>query len=172
MNNHSNQASFGSSDWLMGAVKKNPEGLLLLAAGCALLMRSGNSWTGSTASNSGSGRAFSDHQPGSRGGRDSDWGVADGISRTADTAGEYASNLTRSMTETASEYASTAGDYADRAKRTIAEGSGRIADQAQSTMQNTVDRVLREQPLAVALAGLAAGALGRRKPHSNRRSRI
>ena len=26
--------------WLVGAVKNNPEGLLLLAAGCALLMRS------------------------------------------------------------------------------------------------------------------------------------
>ena len=30
----------GAAGWLVGAVKNNPEGLLLLAAGCALLMRS------------------------------------------------------------------------------------------------------------------------------------
>ena len=30
----------GATGWLVGAVKNNPEGLLLLAAGCALLMRS------------------------------------------------------------------------------------------------------------------------------------
>ena len=28
-----------TSDWLLGAMKKNPEGLLLLAAGAVLLMR-------------------------------------------------------------------------------------------------------------------------------------
>ena len=31
----------GAGDWIMGAVTRNPEGLLLLAAGAALLMRSG-----------------------------------------------------------------------------------------------------------------------------------
>ena len=28
-------------DWLIGTARRNPEGLLLLAAGCALLLRSG-----------------------------------------------------------------------------------------------------------------------------------
>ena len=32
----------GAGEWIMGAVTRNPEGLLLLAAGCALLMRSGS----------------------------------------------------------------------------------------------------------------------------------
>ena len=31
----------GGTKWIMGAMTRNPEGLLLLAAGCALLMRSG-----------------------------------------------------------------------------------------------------------------------------------
>jgi len=31
----------GAGEWIMGAVTRNPEGLLLLAAGVALLMRSG-----------------------------------------------------------------------------------------------------------------------------------
>ena len=42
MNNNSNPGGL-SADWLMSAVKKNPEGLLLLAAGCALLFRTGSS---------------------------------------------------------------------------------------------------------------------------------
>jgi len=164
MSNHSNQG-FGSSDWLMGAVKKNPEGLLLLAAGCALLMRSGSSWMGSAASGSGSSGSSSGDQSrnrsdsASRGERGNNWGVADGMSRTVETARDYASDVSRSVGDTASEYASTVGDYAEKAKRTIVQSSERIAEQAQSTMQNTVDRVLREQPLAVALAGIAAGAL-------------
>ena len=33
--------SAGAGEWIMGAVTRNPEGLLLLAAGAALLMRSG-----------------------------------------------------------------------------------------------------------------------------------
>ena len=42
MNNNSNPGGL-SADWLMSAVKKNPEGLLLLAAGCALLFRTRSS---------------------------------------------------------------------------------------------------------------------------------
>ena len=33
--------SGGAGEWIMGAVTRNPEGLLLLAAGAALIMRSG-----------------------------------------------------------------------------------------------------------------------------------
>src|SRR4051812_8932134 len=110
---NSNQGSFGSSDWLMGAVKKNPEGLLLLAAGCALLMRSGSSWIGSAASGSGSARASSDYDPrprpvpAPRGERGSDWGVTEGISRTTEAARDYVSDVSRTVSETASAYAST-----------------------------------------------------------------
>ena len=43
MTYHSHRDAQGTGDWIMGAVKSNPEGLLLLAAGCALLLRSGAS---------------------------------------------------------------------------------------------------------------------------------
>jgi hypothetical protein len=163
MTNSTNRGS-GSGDWLMGAVKKNPEGLLLVAAGCALLLRSGSSWFGSAASGSRSNTSPSGYQPRygeptARAQGGSDWGVSEGISRTAESAREYASDVSRSVSETASAYASSIGEYADQAKRSIVDGSGRLAEQAQSTMQHTVDRVLRDQPLAVALAGVAAGAL-------------
>ena len=40
----------------------------------------------------------------------------------------------------------------------MSERSSRLGRQAQSTLQDGVERVLRDQPLAVAVAGLAAGA--------------
>jgi hypothetical protein len=67
--------------------------------------------------------------------------------------------MSQSISGAASEYVSTVGDYADKTRRTIVEGSEHLAEQARSTMQTTIDRVLREQPLAVAVAGVAAGAL-------------
>ena len=53
--------------------------------------------------------------------------MAEGISRTAETARDYASDVSRSVSETASEYASSVGDYADKAKRSIVESSERLA---------------------------------------------
>jgi len=164
MNNYSNSPTFGSADWLMSAVKKNPEGLLLLAAGCALLLRFGRT------SAQGSRYVPGQYQryPGSHAGyddNDQEWKMREGMSRAAETAREYASNVGKSLSDTAENvgktlsettdrYVSAAGDYAEEARRTIVDQSGRIVDQAQTT----VERIVREQPLAVAIAGLAAGA--------------
>ena len=62
------------------------------------------------------------------------------------------------MAETASSYASSVSNYAEDIGRGAAEQTGRLAQQAQSTLQETITRVVQEQPLAVALAGIAAGA--------------
>ena len=40
------QISNQTGDWLLDTVQRKPEALLLIAAGCALLMRSGGSLTG------------------------------------------------------------------------------------------------------------------------------
>ena len=40
MSNYSHREDVGAGERLLGAVRRNPEGLLLLAAGAALLMRS------------------------------------------------------------------------------------------------------------------------------------
>ena len=47
MTNYSHRSNT-PSDGIMGAIKANPEGLLLLAAGCALLMRSGSARSSSS----------------------------------------------------------------------------------------------------------------------------
>ena len=80
--------------------------------------------------------------------------MPEGMSRAADTAREYASNVGKTVSETARSYALAAGEFADHASQTIRDQSGRIAEQTQST----IERIVREQPLAVAIAGAAAGA--------------
>ena len=159
MSRETQTATFPSSDWFIGAVKSNPEGLLLLAAGCALLMRKGG-----TAERQAGRKAHA--QGGQRGPRRQDanaststTGIGENMSQMAETATDYASDLTEKITETAGSYASSVSGYADEARRTVSEGSAQIGRQAQTNFQRTVDRVLREQPLAVVLAGLAAGAV-------------
>jgi hypothetical protein len=62
------------------------------------------------------------------------------------------------VSETASAYASAASDYADTAARAVAEQSRRVARQAQSGFEHTTQYVLQDQPLAIAVMGLVAGA--------------
>ena len=157
MTRHSNTSAQGTSDWLMGAVKSNPEGLLLLAAGCALLLRSGASKvSGQTSGRSPASGVGGSQQynPGNYGQRPTGSGISESISHAADSAREYAADVGKTVSDKAGAYASTVGEYADDAWRQ----SERLAGQARSTMQQTVSRVLQEQPLALAVAGLAAGA--------------
>jgi hypothetical protein len=84
--------------------------------------------------------------------------LGQGVSQAADRAKEYATEIKDSVSETASSYASSVSDYADEARRSVTEHSGRIAREAQSTLQDTINRVVRDQPLAIAILGLAAGA--------------
>jgi hypothetical protein len=140
----------GAAGWLVGAVKNNPEGLLLLAAGCALLMRSGGAWKS---------RRSRDVRAYDRNGREArDRTVGERLSETAQSAGDYVSDIGESIVETASGYASSVSSYADDVARATAERSGRLARQAQSSALDTISRVVQEQPLTVALVGAAAGA--------------
>jgi hypothetical protein len=155
MKKDSQNTGVGSADWLMNAVRNNPEGLLLLAAGCALLLRTGRSRDdGRTVkaqrhSSNGQREPETQRRTDSRG-----WEMPESVSQAADTAREYATNVSKAVSETADQYANAAGEYVDEARRTIAKQSERIAEQA----QGTIERIAREQPLAVAIAGLAAGA--------------
>lgn len=139
----------GAGEWIMGAVTRNPEGVLLLAAGVALLMRSGRgqSATGRYAqSMSRGGRQY----PGSREYSQ----TSEGVGEAARRAGEYVSEATDQVAETARAYASSAAEYAEEASQAAMERSRRMAEQA----RETADYLVREQPWAVALAGLLAGA--------------
>jgi hypothetical protein len=77
--------------------------------------------------------------------------TADSVSKTMS---EKADRVGKTLSETTDRYVSAAGEYAEDARQTIMDQSSRIAGQAQSM----IERIVREQPLAVAVAGLAAGA--------------
>jgi len=171
MNRHPGSDGYSqASDWLIGTVKRNPEGFLLLAAGCALMMRSGRT-SGAVESPSGSGHSGGQQRGGqyaAYNNRSSNGGgpaVGEKISQTARDAADYASDVkdrvadtASSVADTASSYASTVADYASAAGRSVSDQSSRMASQARSSMGHATDRVLRDQPLVVALVGLAAGA--------------
>jgi histone H3/H4 len=161
----------GMSDRVVDAVTRNPEGLLLLAAGCALLLRSRSS-----SGSGGSAYAFSDagqprtseygrerHQP------SSDLGMQKRVYDGAGAARDMAANVServqdsvRSTMSGAAEYAHDladhASEYAQDAQRTASDYVHRVTDNAQTTFRDTVDYLVRERPLAIAVAGLAAGA--------------
>lgn len=147
---------------LMGTARRNPEALLLLAAGCCLLMRSGGNLSSRAASHSRPGEHSEGYQSEPRRapsdiGRDSS-NVRDGLSRAANTATEYASEIKDRVSDAASSYTEAVSDFAQDAGRNVSEQSARLTRQAQSTLQSSMNRVMREQPLAVVMAGLAAGA--------------
>ncbi len=148
MSHYSDTRDAGAG-WLIGAVKNNPEGLLLLAAGCALLMRSFgglSTRTPITRDYSRTGRP----RPGGPRVRT----VGERLADTAQSAGDYVSDIGGSVAESASSYASSVSNYADDVARGAAEQTGRLANQA----QNTISQIVQDRPLMVALAGVAAGA--------------
>ncbi len=134
------------------------EALLLLAAGACLLMRSGG---GASARHDGSQVATTRASgiipidAGQR--RSAGSTMHEGVSRAADTAAEYASEVKDRVSDTARGYANSVSEFADDARRAVSERSERWQRQARSQLQGGMERVLREQPLAVAVAGLAAG---------------
>lgn len=124
-------------DWLFGALKKNPEGLLLVAAGAVLLMRK-NAVRAATAAESAGTRQT--HVGAERG--DSNFsGIMDKAERGAASVASFASN------------------YAEKTRHAASEGTARITRQAQVAYEGGLHRVLESQPLIVPLAGLAAGAV-------------
>src|SRR4029453_14283261 len=129
-----------AGDWLMGTARRNPEALLLLAAGCCLLMRSGGNLSAKAASHSRYGGDKGAYQSQARR-APSDIGrassnVRDGLSRAADSATDYASQIKDRVSDTASSYAQSISESADDTRRNVSERSARLKRQAQSTLQS------------------------------------
>jgi hypothetical protein len=127
-----------SSGWILDALKRNPEGFLLLAAGAVLMLRH-TSLPRAVASVGREGAAVVGDTPAAN--------IPGSVSKIAEQDKQKASS-----------YASAATDYAGQVGRTISDQSSRITGQAQSVLQSTIKRVVQDQPLTIALAGLAAGA--------------
>jgi hypothetical protein len=80
------------------------------------------------------------------------------MSRATDSAAAYASDIKNRVTDATSSATEAVSDFAQDARRNVSEHTSRLTRQAQSTLETGMNRVLREQPLAVVMAGLAAGA--------------
>jgi hypothetical protein len=148
---------------ILNTIKRNPEGLLLLAAGAVLLMRTNASKSSATPMDAyGRGAQASERmEDAARQTMDTARSYAssagDVARRTMDTARSYATSASDAAHETmesAKSYASSASQYAGQAGRAVGEQSERVIRQTRSMAQG----VLRNQPLAIAVAGLAAGA--------------
>lgn len=151
-----------AADWVVDTARRKPEALLLLAAGCALMMRSGGSVVGSWTSRADDvyGRASWQDETADEARRQS--------SRAAEGASRYAGDIRDRVTESANAYVSSAADYAQDARRRMTEYTGAVRQNlssatdhvsrtAQSAARSATD-TLREQPLVIAALGLAAGA--------------
>jgi hypothetical protein len=172
MNRDQFENSYGQPmDWLMTTAKRNPEAFLVMAAGAALLMRG----RGSSPNQAPDYRQMRNWQesggqseasvPGThmrQSARGSASTVSDTMDRAAGAASEYASaasDAVRSYASTAAEYASETGQAVRSQASRMADQATNLASQAHSAVQSGAGTVMREQPFAVALLGVAAGAV-------------
>jgi ElaB/YqjD/DUF883 family membrane-anchored ribosome-binding protein len=77
-----------------------------------------------------------------------------GDSGLSEAARQHASSLSQTAVEHAKEITSTAGEYVESARQAVVDQSNQIADRT----RGAIEGIIQDQPLLVALAGLAAGA--------------
>ncbi len=143
-----------TGEWMLDTIKRNPEGLLLLAAGAVLLMRTN---PGHSSRQSRRPEVERDNNIPDATSSGVAATVVDGAKRTLQEAGSYAStatNAARNATDAVRSYTASASDYAGQLKQKVGEQSDRAIRQTQTIAQ----RILQDQPLALVAAGLAAGA--------------
>jgi hypothetical protein len=126
-----------AAQWLIDTAKRNPEGILVVAAGCALLMRSRG--------------AFSSSGKDSVSGSSRD---ASTLSRASESATQMAGSIGTRIAEAGSQVTGQAGEMA----KTLSAQTSEVAAKAQSLVGSGFGQLVREQPLAFIALGLAAGA--------------
>ena len=146
MSSHGMRDGDSVGERMMDAVSRNPEGLLLLGAGIALLLRSGLATDRRAGTQNFGGRQFGGRQhAGPREVRQSSEGLTEQVGAAARRAGDYVSEAAEKVSETARSYASSATDYAGEVGAAAMERSQRLAGQA----WETTDDLVREQPLSL-----------------------
>jgi hypothetical protein len=147
-----------TGDWLVGTIRRKPEALLLLAAGCALMMRTArgsSSWSSARDTRGYRRDAYGDPSRTSPG-QSAVSRTREELDQTAERSADYVGDI-KNRADTASSYASAVTDYAQDARRKLSAGSERLRTQANSAFQ-AASGTIREQPLVIAALGLAAGA--------------
>src|ERR1700737_1744398 len=107
-----------AGDWLVNTARRKPEAVLLLAAGCALLMRNGRGAAASDRDHHFVPRYAGDslgQQGRAAGTPPRSAGVGGAVNQVGETAAQYATGLKDRISETASSYGSAAADLAQEA---------------------------------------------------------
>jgi hypothetical protein len=157
-------------NWLVTKVKQNPEAFLVLAAGCALLLRpagAGRRGTGDFPNDRRSDESRLDtiRDRTTAAARNVATDLQDRVKDTASTvsqkASDYATALSDkagAMSEQATGYVTSLSDQASDWGRSVADETARMGTRVRSSTQDGIGRMVKEQPLAVAALGIAAGA--------------
>jgi len=157
-------------NWLVTKVKQNPEAFLVLAAGCALLLRAGGLASRGTGHYRNGGWNNESRLDGIRDrttsaasdvATDLQDRVKDTATAVSQKASDYAAALSDragAISEQATGYVSSLSDQASDWGRSIANEAGRMGARTGSSMQDGIGRMVKEQPFAVAALGFAAGA--------------
>jgi hypothetical protein len=147
-----------AGSWLVGAIRRKPEALLLLAAGCALMIRTAR---GSSSSSSARGalryprETYRDPSRTSAG-QNTVSRTPEELDHMVESGADHVGDIENQAADTARSYASVVTDYAQDARRKVAAGSERLRIQANSAFQ-AASETIYEQPLVIAALGLAAG---------------
>ena len=155
----SGRSNGGLADFVSDTMRHRPEALLLIAAGAALMLTRGRGfglselWSGA----------------GSQG--DAAHGVGERIHAAADSASHLASDMREQvddLRETVSDYAGRAAHRAQEKREALTRRTGAAIERARAGLQENVDYMLREQPLALGAVSLLAGmAIGAALPRTS-----
>ena len=147
-------------DRVARAIRQNPEGLLLLGAGVALMLRHASNVN----------NAQPQRKRRKRAGSDSYYDSAEGVASDATAAGEglaskvaaaagdvrgYVSETAQDLTEKASEF----GQNASRRTREVADTAYQSTREAAGSAYRSLENTIEAHPVSIAVAGLAAGCL-------------
>jgi hypothetical protein len=143
------QRGSGIAGFVSETMRKRPEALLLLAAGAALMMTSGR----------GQGLRESVSRAGAG-------GIGERLHSAADSASHLASDMRERVGDQVDELREAAGGYAHRAARraqeqseALTERTGAAMNRVRSGVQENIDYMLHEQPIALGALSLLAGVI-------------
>jgi hypothetical protein len=147
-------------DRVARAIRQNPEGLLLLGAGVALMLRHASSLNSTQPQRKRRKRTASDSYYDSAEDMASDAtaageGLASKVAAAADDVRGYVSGTAHDLTEKASEF----GQTASRRTREVADTAYQSTREAAGSAYRSLENTIEAHPVSIAVAGLAAGCL-------------
>ncbi len=144
-------------DRVAQAIRRNPEGLLLLGAGVALMLRNAASSSSTSVQSKRSVYPATDRYYDNAGNGISETGegFAGKVSAAADDVRNYVSDTAQDLSDKASEY----GEAASRRTREVAGSAYQSTKDAADSAYRSVESAIEAHPVSIAIAGLAAGCL-------------